>query len=186
MFVGYSEIAPQKYLDSLLLLGYSNYRGGMAHVLQVDKKIAVIGVLAEGNSIRFRSSAMSSQSRPKPVGRPKLAKGDAKAEMLRVRATPDERKRVEKTAKETNRSVSDLARVLMAPSISIGDTVSVEGKDGLYVVIAGWPGKPRYFIAPEGEYSGKISWRDWVDPTALTLVKKNESNANFQQFWPRF
>ncbi len=79
-----------------------------------------------------------------------------------------------------------LQRPLTAPYTSIGDTVSVEGKGGLYVVIAGWPGKPRYFITPEGEYGGKISWRDWVDPSKLTLVKKNESQANFQQFWPRF
>jgi hypothetical protein len=32
---------------------------------------------------------MPKQPKPKPVGRPKLAKGDAKAEMLRVRATPE-------------------------------------------------------------------------------------------------
>lgn len=127
---------------------------------------------------------MPRQPKPKPVGRPKLAKGEAKGEMLRVRATTNERRRVEKTAKETQRSVSDLARILIVPSITIGDTVSVEGRDGLYVVIAGWPGKPRYFIAPEGKYDGKISWRDYVDPASLTLVKKNDTPANFQQVWP--
>jgi len=47
------EIVPQKHLDSMQFLGYSNSRGlVMANVLNMDKKIAVIGALAEGSSIR--------------------------------------------------------------------------------------------------------------------------------------
>jgi IS1 family transposase len=46
-------IVPQKHLDTVQLLGYSNYRRlVMANVLSTDKKIAVIGALAEGSSIR--------------------------------------------------------------------------------------------------------------------------------------
>jgi IS1 family transposase len=46
-------IVPQKYLDYGVFLGYSNYiEAGMANVLNIDKKIAVIGALAEGSSIR--------------------------------------------------------------------------------------------------------------------------------------
>ena len=44
-----SVIVPQKHLDIFHLLGYSNY---MANVLNTDKQIAIIGALAEGNSIR--------------------------------------------------------------------------------------------------------------------------------------
>ena len=48
-----SAIVPQKYLDVQHYLGYIYYRGlDMANVLSVDKKIAVIGALAEGSSIR--------------------------------------------------------------------------------------------------------------------------------------
>ena len=43
------EIVPQKHLDRLVFLGYSNY---MANVLNTDKQIAVIEQLAEGSSIR--------------------------------------------------------------------------------------------------------------------------------------
>lgn len=117
----------------------------------------------------------------KKVGRPKLPKGQAKGTIVPVRFNPDDRKLVEKTAKEAKRSISDLARTLMAPPIGIGDTVSVEGSDGLYVVVAGWPGKPRYFLAPEGTYSSAINWREWVDPSKLTLVKKNEISCDFRQ-----
>jgi IS1 family transposase len=48
-----SVIVPQKHLDSIQLLGYSNSsEAAMANVLSTDKKIAVIGALAEGSSIR--------------------------------------------------------------------------------------------------------------------------------------
>jgi IS1 family transposase len=52
-FQHYLVIVPQKYLDSLQFLGYSNSSEAvMANVLNTDKKIAVIGALAEGSSIR--------------------------------------------------------------------------------------------------------------------------------------
>jgi len=48
-----SVIVPQKYLDILQLLGYSNSsEASMANVLNTDKQIAVIGALTEGSSIR--------------------------------------------------------------------------------------------------------------------------------------
>ena len=47
------EIVPQKSLDILQLLGYSNVsEASMANVLNTDKQIAVIGALTEGSSIR--------------------------------------------------------------------------------------------------------------------------------------
>lgn len=48
-FLHDSEIVPQKTLDFIIFSGYSYY---MANVLNTDKQIAVIGALAEGNSIR--------------------------------------------------------------------------------------------------------------------------------------
>jgi uncharacterized protein (DUF1778 family) len=44
--------------------------------------------------------------KPKKVGRPKMAKGEAKAEMLRIRATPDELKGFDKAAKASNQKRS--------------------------------------------------------------------------------
>jgi uncharacterized protein (DUF1778 family) len=53
---------------------------------------------------------MPKQPKPKPVGRPKLAKGSAKAEMVRVRATPDELKAFDKAAKAKNQKRSEWIR----------------------------------------------------------------------------
>jgi uncharacterized protein (DUF1778 family) len=53
---------------------------------------------------------MPTQPKPKKVGRPKLAKGSAKAEMLRVRATPDELKAFDKAAKASNQKRSEWIR----------------------------------------------------------------------------
>jgi hypothetical protein len=119
--------------------------------------------------------------KPKKVGRPKMAKGEAKGKIVPIRFNAEDRKSVEKTAKEATRNVSDLARVLMVPPISIGDTVTIDGRDGRYVVMAGWPGKPRYFVASEGSYPTTIDWSTWVDPNQLTLVKKFESPGAFRQ-----
>jgi uncharacterized protein (DUF1778 family) len=48
--------------------------------------------------------------KPKKVGRPKLAKGSAKAEMLRVRATPDELKAFDRAAKASKQKRSEWIR----------------------------------------------------------------------------
>jgi uncharacterized protein (DUF1778 family) len=53
---------------------------------------------------------MPKQPKPKPVGRPKLPKGNAKAEMLRVRATPDELRAFDKAAKASNQKRSEWIR----------------------------------------------------------------------------
>jgi uncharacterized protein (DUF1778 family) len=52
---------------------------------------------------------MPRQPKPKP-GRPKLAKGEAKAIMLRVRMTPDELKAIEAAAKAKSQTVSEWVR----------------------------------------------------------------------------
>jgi len=48
--------------------------------------------------------------KPKKPGRPKLAKGEAKAEMLRVRATPDELRAFDRAAKAQNQKRSEWIR----------------------------------------------------------------------------
>lgn len=53
---------------------------------------------------------MPKQPKPKPVGRPTLPKGSAKAEMLRVRATPDELRAFDKAAKASNQKRSEWIR----------------------------------------------------------------------------
>lgn len=53
---------------------------------------------------------MPKQPKPKPVGRPKLLDGNAKATMLRVRITPEEAKQVEFAAKISNQTVSEWIR----------------------------------------------------------------------------
>jgi uncharacterized protein (DUF1778 family) len=53
---------------------------------------------------------MPTQPKPKKVGRPKLPKGNAKAEMLRVRATPDELRAFDKAAKASKQTRSEWIR----------------------------------------------------------------------------
>ena len=48
--------------------------------------------------------------KPKKVGRPKLAKGESKAVMLRVRISPVEFKAVEAAAKASKQTVSEWIR----------------------------------------------------------------------------
>ena len=48
--------------------------------------------------------------KPKKPGRPPLPEGNAKAVMLRVRLTPDERAAIEKAAKAKNQTVSEWLR----------------------------------------------------------------------------
>ena len=56
---------------------------------------------------------MPNQPKPKPVGRPKLGKGEAKAAMLRVRSTADELKAYDRAAKATNQKRSDWIRSIL-------------------------------------------------------------------------
>lgn len=53
---------------------------------------------------------MPTQPKPKKVGRPKLPKGNAKAEMLRIRATTDELRAFDKAAKSSNQKRSEWIR----------------------------------------------------------------------------
>jgi hypothetical protein len=58
------------------------------------------------------------QPKPKRPGRPKLPKGAAKAETLRVRVTADELKALEKTARSSKQTVSGLIRTILATSVN--------------------------------------------------------------------
>ena len=49
---------------------------------------------------------MPRQPKPKPVGRPKLAKGEAKSTIVPVRFNADDRKRVEQAARAEGQSLS--------------------------------------------------------------------------------
>jgi uncharacterized protein (DUF1778 family) len=53
---------------------------------------------------------MPSQPKPKKVGRPKLAKGEAKGKTVQVRFTADSLKRVETAAKANKQTLSDWIR----------------------------------------------------------------------------
>jgi uncharacterized protein (DUF1778 family) len=48
--------------------------------------------------------------KPKPVGRPTLPKGEAKAKITPIRLSPDDRKRVEAAAKAKKQTVSEWVR----------------------------------------------------------------------------
>jgi predicted HicB family RNase H-like nuclease len=51
--------------------------------------------------------------KPKKVGRPKLAKGDAKAVMLRVRISSAKSKAIEAAAKASKQKVSEWIRAVL-------------------------------------------------------------------------
>jgi hypothetical protein len=56
---------------------------------------------------------MPTHPKPKKPGRPKLAKGDAKAVMLRVRISPAESKALEAKAKASKQTVSEWIRTTL-------------------------------------------------------------------------
>ena len=60
---------------------------------------------------------MPKQPKPKKVGRPPLPKGNAKAVMLRVRVTPDERQAIETAAKAKNQKAAEWIRSKLATAI---------------------------------------------------------------------
>jgi hypothetical protein len=53
---------------------------------------------------------MPTQPKPKKSGRPKLPKGTAKAETLRIRATADELRAFDKVARASNQTRSEWIR----------------------------------------------------------------------------
>jgi hypothetical protein len=53
---------------------------------------------------------MPRQPKPRPVGRPKLAKGEAKGSIVPVRFSPEDRKRLETAAAKDSVSVSEWIR----------------------------------------------------------------------------
>ena len=56
--------------------------------------------------------------KPRKAGRPPLPKGNAKAVMLRVRVTPEERKAIEAIAKASKQTVSEWLRSKLAAEIA--------------------------------------------------------------------
>jgi len=56
--------------------------------------------------------------KPKKVGRPKLAKGSAKAEMLRIRVAPATLRTIEATAKAKKQTVSEWIRSTLEASLN--------------------------------------------------------------------
>jgi len=69
---------------------------------------------------------MPKQPKPKPVGRPKLAKGDAKAEMLRVRATPEELKAFDRAAKASGQKRSEWIRSTLNAATQIPERATFQ------------------------------------------------------------
>ena len=60
---------------------------------------------------------MPKQPKPKKPGRPKMAKGEAKASIVPVRFNPEERKRVEAAAKAKNQTISAWVRSTLTTAI---------------------------------------------------------------------
>ncbi len=58
----------------------------------------------------FRNTEMPEQPKPRPVGRPKLAKGQAKGSIVPIRFSPEDRKRLEEAAAKGGVSVSEWVR----------------------------------------------------------------------------
>jgi uncharacterized protein (DUF1778 family) len=49
-------------------------------------------------------------TKPKKLGRPMLPKGEAKASIMPIRLSPEDRKRIEKAAKASNQTISQWVR----------------------------------------------------------------------------
>lgn len=61
---------------------------------------------------------MSQQSKPKKVGRPKLAKGEAKGRIVPVRFAPDELKTITAAAKSSKQTLSEWIRGTLRAAIN--------------------------------------------------------------------
>ena len=61
---------------------------------------------------------MSKQPKPKKPGRPRLPKGNAKAVMLRVRVTPNERLAIEGAAKAKTQTSSEWIRSTLLAALA--------------------------------------------------------------------
>jgi len=57
--------------------------------------------------------------KPKKVGRPVLPKGEAKAKIMPVRLSPDDRKRIEKAAKDSKQTVSQWVRSTLMAALEV-------------------------------------------------------------------
>jgi predicted HicB family RNase H-like nuclease len=60
---------------------------------------------------------MLKQPKPRPVGRPKLAKGEAKAKIVPVRLNPDHHKKFLKAARERGQTLSDWIRSTLLATV---------------------------------------------------------------------
>jgi hypothetical protein len=60
---------------------------------------------------------MPKQPKPKKPGRPLLPKGNAKAVMLRVRVTENERLAIETVARASNQTISEWIRCTVSATI---------------------------------------------------------------------
>ena len=62
---------------------------------------------------------MPTKPKPRKVGRPKLPKGQAKAGAIQVRLNDDDRRRVEKAAKERKQTVSEWIRSTLEANLNV-------------------------------------------------------------------
>jgi predicted HicB family RNase H-like nuclease len=60
---------------------------------------------------------MPRQPKPRPVGRPKLAKGEAKAKIVPVRLNPDHHKKFLAAARNSGQNLSDWIRNTLLANI---------------------------------------------------------------------
>ncbi len=108
------EIVPQKHLTD------NNYRGT---VITRENLMAVRSnrhwMRSERQSYRSLEAlkAKTQKRKPSRAGRPPLPEGNAKATMLRVRVTPDERAAFEAAAKVKNQTVSQWIRCTLSAAL---------------------------------------------------------------------
>ena len=62
---------------------------------------------------------MPRQPKPRPVGRPKLPRGEARAAALQVRLSPEERKRFESAAKASQQTITEWVRSTLNASFQV-------------------------------------------------------------------
>ncbi len=72
-------------------------------------------------------------TKPKPIGRPKMAKGEAKSSTVLVRMSTDDRKGVEMAAKAKHQTVSEWLRATLGGWIPEGIPSARESLVGMRV-----------------------------------------------------
>jgi hypothetical protein len=106
---------------------------------------------------------MHKQPKPKKVGRPKMAKGEAKGKIVPIRFNAEDIKKVAAAAKANKRTVSEWIRNTISAGIRDKNMEKLEDYIKVLRGITGEPYSHGFYKASNGESGYKAAYRDGND-----------------------